>query len=204
MARHIIVIVAVLVTTAGCQASEEYLPKDGDIVFHESRSSQSRAIQLVTGSRYSHMGIITLVDGRPFVFEAIGQVTSTPLDQWAARGRNGHLVVKRLHNADEVLDVQALRRMFEIVTSMEGSPYDLHFEWTDDRIYCSELVWKIYHRALGVDLTTLETFSDFNLGDPEVLTIVEQRWPGGPPPDETVVSPRAIFESSLLFTVFEN
>jgi hypothetical protein len=204
MVRFISVIVAALVAATGCQASEEYHPKNGDIVFHESKSSQSRAIQIVTGSRYSHMGVIRLVDGRPFVFEAIGHVTSTPLDQWATRGRNGHLVVKRLRNADEMLDEQALRSMFEIGASMKGAPYDLHFEWSDDRVYCSELVWKIYHRALGVKLTDFETFSDFDLDDPEVLSIVEQRWPGGPPPEEPVVSPRAIFESPLLVTVFEN
>ncbi len=32
--------------------------QNGDIIFQESKSSQSKAIQLATNSRYSHMGII--------------------------------------------------------------------------------------------------------------------------------------------------
>lgn len=32
--------------------------KDGDIIFHMSKSSQSRLISKVTGSNYTHMGIL--------------------------------------------------------------------------------------------------------------------------------------------------
>ena len=33
--------------------------KNGDIIFQTSKSSQSKAIQLATNSKYSHMGIIS-------------------------------------------------------------------------------------------------------------------------------------------------
>ena len=48
-------------------------PQQGDIIFHTSRTSQSLAIQKATGSVYSHMGIILLRDGKPYVYEAAKQ-----------------------------------------------------------------------------------------------------------------------------------
>ncbi len=41
----------------GCQMNTKKI-QDGDINFHTSTSSQSRAIQASTHSKYSHMGII--------------------------------------------------------------------------------------------------------------------------------------------------
>ncbi len=38
-----------------------------------------------------------------------------------------------------------------------GKSYDLYFEWTDETIYCSELVWKIYKEALGIEIGKPET-----------------------------------------------
>ncbi|VTR45020.1 Orthopoxvirus protein of uncharacterised function (DUF830) [Serratia fonticola] len=59
-----------LMTVLVSQARELPAVQDGDIIFHTSRSAQSLAIQQATGSRYSHMGIIVLRDGKPYVFEA--------------------------------------------------------------------------------------------------------------------------------------
>ena len=70
--------------------------RDGDIIFHTSRSSQSLAIQRAAGSRYSHMGVIVHRDGKPHVFEAVGRVSYTPLQAWIERGVDGHHVVRRL------------------------------------------------------------------------------------------------------------
>ena len=66
-----------------------YEPQVGDIVFHTSLSSQSRAVQAATRSPYSHMGIVLMKDGRPQVLEAIEPVRFTPLQAWLDRGRRG-------------------------------------------------------------------------------------------------------------------
>ena len=73
--------------------------RDGDIIFHTSRSAQSAAIQRATHSPYSHVGLVLYRDGKPFVFEAISTVRYTPLASWIARGDGGHYVVKRLKSA---------------------------------------------------------------------------------------------------------
>ena len=146
-------LLAVLTSGAGHAAAAL---KDGDIVFHTSRSAQSVAVQRATGSRYSHMGIVLLQGGKPYVFEAVSTVRYTPLAQWTARGNGGHYVVKRLRDADRLLTPGAVARLHARTSDFAGRPYDLTFEWSDGRIYCSELVWKLYQRALGVRIGELQ------------------------------------------------
>ena len=96
--------------------------KDGDIVFHTSRSAQSLAVQRATGSRYSHMGIVLLRGGKPYVFEAVSTVRYTPLAQWTARGDGGHYVAKRLRNAGALLTPGAVARLHAGSADYEGRP----------------------------------------------------------------------------------
>ena len=69
----------VLIVAANARAATPL--RDGDIIFHTSRSAQSVAIQRATHSPYSHMGVVLYRDGKPFVFEAIATVRYTPLDE---------------------------------------------------------------------------------------------------------------------------
>jgi uncharacterized protein YycO len=189
--------------TATCGARADYVPRSGDIVFHTSRSAQSVAIQKATHSPYSHMGIIVLRAGEAFVFEAVQPVKLTPLAAWTARGRDGRFVAKRLRDAERRLDAAAIARMQKVGEELQGRPYDLYFEWSDERIYCSELVWKIYQRALGLEIGALEPLGAFDLSDPLVQAKVRERWGGPPPAAELFISPAAMFESVLLTTVYE-
>ncbi len=177
--------------------------KDGDIIFHTSRSSQSVAIQRATGSRYSHMGLVFYRNGKPYVFEAISTVRFTPLDRWIARGSGQHFVVKRLKNAESLLTPSATRKLRDTALQFKGRRYDLTFEWSDERLYCSELVWKAYDRALGVRVGTLQKVRDFNLSDPAVRAKMRERYGNDVPLEEPVISPVAVFESPALVTVAE-
>jgi len=192
-----------LLLFAACCVSASAAPalRDGDIVFQTSRSSQSVAVQRATGSKYSHMGMVVYRDGKPFVFEAIGTVQYTPLDRWVARGVDGHFVAKRLRNADELLTTAALQRLRTTAGQFAGRQYDLYFGWSDERIYCSELVWKAYDRSLGVQIGKLQKVRDFNLSNPAVQTKMRERYGKTIPLDESVISPAAMFESPLLVTV---
>jgi hypothetical protein len=172
--------------------------RDGDIVFHTSRSSQSLAIQKATRSPYSHMGIVFVRDGRPFVLEAISTVRETPLEAWVARGTGGRYVVKRLRGADRILTPESVRRLREAAEGMKGRPYDLTFEWSDERIYCSELVWKAYERALGIRVGELRKLRDFDLTPEVVRERMKERYGDRIPMDEPVISPVAMLTSPLL------
>ena len=83
----------------------------------------------------------------------------------------------------------------------KGKHYDLYFEWSDDKIYCSELVWKIYKEAVGIELGKLTTLGDFDLSHPLVQAKIKERFKGDLPLNELVISPAAMFESTELLTV---
>ncbi len=174
---------------------------EGDIIFHTSRSAQSLAIQRATGSRYSHMGIILHRNGRPFVLEAISKVQLTPLKHWIERGENGHFVVKRLRNADSLLNKAALTRLRQSGSKYLGLSYDLTFEWSDKKIYCSELVWKMYRDALRLEIGELQKLKEFDLSDPTVQAKIRERYGTKIPLEEPVISPQAMFASEQLATV---
>jgi uncharacterized protein YycO len=178
--------------------------RNGDLIFQTSLSSQSKAIQLATHSMYSHCGII-YQDGQDFyVFEAVQPVKRTALDKWIARGQDGKYVIKRLKNADQVLTPAALTKMKQVGDQFSGKNYDLTFEWSDDKIYCSELIWKIYQRATGIEIGTLQKLSDFDLTHESVREKMRERYGDKIPTEEIVISPAAIFDSELLTTVKSN
>ena len=185
---------------AGCSPGKPMAVREGDIVFHTSRSSQSAAIQRATRSPYSHMGLVLYRGEKPYVFEAIATVRYTPLDAWIKRGAGGHLVVKRLkdHAALTPAGVEKLR---QAARQMEGRPYDAAFGWQDDRIYCSELVWKVYERALGIRLGELQELRELDLTAPEVRNKLRERYGNDVPLHEPVIAPGAMFASPLLETV---
>ncbi len=197
--RRILLGVCVLITS-GCQPRASEF-RDGDIIFHTSRSAQSEAVQRATRSKYSHMGIIFFKEDEPYVFEAVSPVKFTSLQKWIDRGKNGRYVVKRLVNADAVMSAAGLKKLRDSARQFEGKPYDLTFEWSDDRIYCSELVWKMYDRALGIEAGRLQKLREFDLSEPLVKQKVGERYGARVPLDETVISPQAIFDSPNLVTI---
>jgi uncharacterized protein YycO len=189
--------------TAACGVSGTPAVRDGDIVFHPSRSAQSLAIQRATHSPYSHMGLILYRDDRPYVLEAVTTVRYTPLAEWVARGTGGHYVVKRLRDAQAILTPAAVDRLRKVAGGFEGRPYDLTFAWSDERIYCSELVWKAYDRALGVQIGALQHLRDFDLSGAVVRSKMKERYGDRVPLDELVISPASMFAANKLETVAE-
>ncbi len=194
--------VALLVLPAVAVAGELRVQlRDGDLVFQQSPSSQSKAISLATGSRYTHMGIVFFEEGAPWVYEAIQPVSRTPLAAWVARGVNGHVVVKRLRDAEAVLTPEVLGKMKALAKQMLGRPYDLAFAWDDQRLYCSELVYKLYERAAGVKIGLLQRLGDFDLSHPLVQKKLRERFGTRVPTDTPVISPQAMFDDRRLMTV---
>lgn len=175
--------------------------QSGDIIFQTSQSNQSKAIQLATRSAYSHMGIIYQNGEDFFVYEAVQPVKLTPLTKWVDRGTDKAYVVKRLKNADSVLTKDVLAEMKRFGERFKGRDYDSHFEWSDDKIYCSELVWKIYKHTTGIEIGELQHLSEFDLTDVTVKQKLMERYGDAIPMDEWVISPEAMFSSDQLIFV---
>ncbi|MCX8661221.1 YiiX family permuted papain-like enzyme [Gilliamella sp. B2772] len=191
------ILIIILLFTTYTTATADYL--DGDIIFQSSQSNQSKAIELATKSPYSHMGIIFIKNGKPYVFEAASKVVYTPFDKWVTRGKNRKYIIKRLK--DHTLSQKEIANLKRVAHSFENKPYDIWFGWDDKYIYCSELVWKIYNKALNLKIGQLQRIKDFNLSAPAVKQKLTERYGDKIPYQETVISPVAIFNSPLLITV---
>ncbi len=178
--------------------------RDGDIVFQSTSSTQCEAVQLATNSPYSHCGIVFKRRGTWFVLEAVQPVRYHEFNSWTKQGVNGHYVVKRLKNADSLLTADVVKKMQKEGAKMLGKNYDITFEWSDREIYCSELVWKIYKRTLGLEIGTLKVLGDFDLSSNIVKRILKERYGNNIPLQETVISPADIFDSELLILVKSN
>ena len=178
---------------------------EGDILFQISTSGQGKAIQLATHSPYSHCGILFKEDEQWIVFEGVQPVKKTPLNEWIARGDKHHYVVKRHKKALELLTPEVKLKMKTEAKKFIGKNYDLTFEWDDDRIYCSELVYKIYNRGAGISIGTLQELQDFDLSHPIVLQKIKERYGKNIPLHETVISPGSLFnDTTNLELITEN
>jgi hypothetical protein len=176
---------------------------DGDIVFQHSQSPQSKIVVLATGSQWSHMGIVWIKDGAPWVLEAEEPVQLTPLEKWRVRGMKKQIVIKRI--AGWKPSPETIEKFHSIGTTYLGRHYDVLFRWDDDRLYCSELVYKLLDAAAGIKVGKLSKAGEMRLAEPEVQKVLQKRFKKAKfNPDEPVISPQAIFDDPKLETIFAN
>ena len=112
-------------------------------------------------------------------------------------------MLKRLKNSAQVLTPNVLQAMKTYGETFIGKNYDLAFHWSDNEMYCSELVWKIYYKATGIALGELNTLRSFDIQNPIVQAKLNERYGNNIPIDEPVIAPSTIFESKQLETILE-
>ena len=184
--------------------NEDVAFQNGDIIFQTSQSKQCEAVKIATNSKFSHCGIIYIEDGKTYVYEAVQPVKMTLLEDWISHGKDAKYAVKRLRNSDKILTNEVLQKMKSYGKSMNNKDYDLYFEWSDDKIYCSELVWKIYKNGANIELCKTKKLKDFNLDNPLVKSIMKERYGSKIPFNEAVVAPSQLYESEMVHTIFDN
>lgn len=176
--------------------------RDGDILFQTMGGGQSDAIALATHSKWTHVGI-AFRDGEAWmIYEAVGPVKKTSLTDWIEQG-DGHYVVKRWTESMTRLDAAAIAKLRKASDPFMGLAYDWQFRWSDEQIYCSELVWKLYHTGLGVRLCEPKPLKDYDLDSELVQRTMKERYGSALPLDEPMVAPATLFECPLLTTVVE-
>lgn len=173
-----------------------YQPQEGDLIFQSlPRGALVEAIEGCTGSPYSHCGIVMQREGRWVVLEAIGTVHETPLFSWIRRGRQSFFDVYRLKPEHQ----PRIAEMLAKARGYLGRPYDIHYELDDEKIYCSELIWKAWRDAGGSDLGTLEKLGAMNWQPHrEVIVSIE----GRVPLEREMITPRAVAEAAQVEKVF--
>src|SRR5262249_35783026 len=94
--------------------------------------------------------------GEAHIIEAIGPVRCIPLTKWLKQGDRGHFLQMRLKT---VTDDQ-IAGTVKAAESLLGLPYDLQYELDDQKIYCSELVYKACLRGAGIEVGKKEALGD--------------------------------------------
>lgn len=195
----ILVWVIIRVVALPCYWYLKYQPEAGDIVFQSlPRVELVKAIEGITESSYSHCGAVINRQGRWWVTEALGTVHDTPLFSWIMQGRGCRFAVYRLKP-----DLREYIPPFlEALKKQAGKPYDFRYDPDDSALYCSELVFKAFKQASGIELGHYVRLGDMNWR-PYEKTIRELE--GGPPPlDRLIISPKSLSQSQHLIKVFDN
>ncbi len=169
----------------------------GDIVFQDTGGEQGAAVKAATGSRYTHCGVVFEIDGKLHVLEAVQPVSVVTLEDFRKRSRVFH--ARRLQDPGK-MNRKALQKALKWGRSQIGKDYDPMFQWDDETLYCSELVWKIYKKSTDLELCQPKTFKSYFLDRPEVRRVIAQRYgdPGKMPLKEPVVAPSDLAASPLL------
>lgn len=176
---------------------------DGDLIFQTNTAGQGLAIQLATHSEFTHIAMLFKQGDEWMVYEAVEPVQVVSLDEFASHGEGGKYVVIRLKNRDSLLNSVKLKLMKDYMDKQLNKHYDIHFGWDNDRLYCSELVWKCYKKA-GIEIGPLKKLKEFDLTSPVVKKIMAERYGKNIPYDEKVISPGDIFTNTALREVYRN
>lgn len=168
--------------------------KEGDVIFQTSQSEQSPLIQIGTRSMITHCGIVVMKGGKPYVLETLKTLVLTPLDKFIARGKDGRYWLKR-SNKDNIKIKY---------NSYLGKPYDLAFKFDNGKFYCSELIYDIYIKQLGIELCKPKKVGDYLiLGTDELPKIEKAMKKRGITKEQYAVAPVDIFNSEHLNDVDE-
>lgn len=130
----------------------------GDIVFIRGKSARSAVVRIVEGSygAYSHVGLIVVEHGEPFVIHANPETASDyvrkePWFQLITRTRiAGASVFRLVHDPGNRAGARASMAADEYWKRHLRFDHDFDL-LTADRLYCTELVWRAYLTA-GIDL----------------------------------------------------
>lgn len=178
-----------------------YEPREGDVVFQALPNPPGLdlvdAIEGSTGSSFSHCGMVCYRDGAWKVIEAIGPVRETPLGQWISRGRDKQVWAYRLRK-----DAQAhIPAMLTAMRKDLGKPYDIHYRFDDQAIYCSELIWRGWKAATGGELGRPVKLGELNW-QPYRQVIEAIEGAGNLPLEREMITPRDLAAAPELQQVF--
>ena len=163
--------------------------REGDVIFQTSTSEQSPLIKLATRSVITHCGIIIMKGSKPYVLETSRTLQLTPLDKFIARGKGGRYWLKRSEKDNIKIEYDHYL----------GKPYDLAFSFNNDIYYCSELVYDIYKKQLGIELCKPKKIEDYLILCTEKLPKIKKEMKRrGIKKEQYAVAPVDVFRSDNL------
>lgn len=176
----------------------DYEPRLGDVIFQSlPRSELVDAIEGASKSPYSHCGLVVERNGVWFVLEANGPgVAEMKLDKWIRQGReSGFAVYRFTPNYQPKIDALIAKARTQI-----GKPYDIHYDFDDAKVYCSELIFKAFHGVTGEHLGQVRKLGDLDWKPHEGIIRKIER--GGLPLEREMITPGDMAAAKQLQPVY--
>lgn len=126
----------------------ENMVKNGDLIFIYSKKHQE--ISSISNYNYNHVGVLYRLSNVTFVYHVDKFVTETPLVIFLKDVKN--FEIKRLKNANVIITASNYNKMVEVGKTFFKLPLDKKLKWSDTKMYSSELIWKIYKKAINIEL----------------------------------------------------
>ncbi len=192
-----ILTIFLLLAFTGCTcAAREREFREGDVLLQDFQGDFADLITGVTHSKYAHCGLVVSENNSLIVIEAIGPVRYTPLGQWLRQGSGG----KYAHLRPAGISKEKLAAVSSEAKKFLGLPYDDIFELDDEKIYCSELVYKAFLRGAKVEVGKKEKLGDFDWKPYE--SAIRKMAGGEVPLERIMVTPESVANSPRLKLVY--
>lgn len=140
--KKIVLILLVLLCSSCRRGGDLSTLKEGDILFIETTSFQSKFLKMGMLSIWSHCGIAVNTPEGVQIMEADTTVRILPVERFIDKSVGKKYIIKRPE--------QQLTQPIDQEKWL-GRWYDLKFSFDNEEVYCSELVWLIY-KDQGIEL----------------------------------------------------
>ncbi len=162
--------------------------QEGDIIFIQSQTQQAAALRESTESVWTHVGLMIKKSSKWYVAEAVGPLKETPLADFIARSKNKSYRIYRYKHFDAATMTSALKAALP----KYNKPYDIYFEWSQERIYCSELTYHVMKDVTGFELGRLQKMKEMRLDGPYTQALIKKRYTDTGKefdPEELIITP---------------
>jgi hypothetical protein len=173
--------------------------RDADIIFQETSGELSQRIAAITGSRVTHCGLIFIEDEKIYVLDAWEKVRVIPVESWIQSGVGKRFALLR----DEKLSSEQRENILAEGKKFSGRPYDFKFEFDDEELYCSELVYKAYKNGAGVIAGKLVKLQELDYKNHE--DFIRSITPGGKLNlERELITPVEIYNNKNFIKIYDD
>lgn len=130
-------------------------PPHGALIFQQRQSAEALALQNVTGSFFTDVGIIRVTGGGPYVMQSspeTGGVEEVPLDEFINAGTNQDFAIYV-----DTEDIRAAGHLnhpaSEAAYDFYHLPYDKFLMPGTDAFYSAELIFELFQKVRPPDRT---------------------------------------------------
>lgn len=178
--------------------------KVGDVLLQPLECWSCRLIEAEEETIYSHVGVVIQAIPEVVVAEAYGKVHAKTLDKFLEKTEKGQKVLVIRHRENKVvyqLQNSEFKKVFE--EKFNNLKYDHFFLWDNvdengnEKLYCSELVAKLYKLELNLDLPLKRMHFNQN------RELWERFFRGQIPDNEWGNSPADLHRSEMFYEVGE-